>query len=303
MSTPGVHPFFTVVIPHYNRFDLFKESVSSVENQSFRDFDIVVVDDGSTDGSYEKLLSGYNGKERFSILHQKNKERGAARNLGFNNATGMYVVYFDSDDLMHTNHLDTLHKIILEQNYPDIVADCYNFIRNGKYLPSDSMKLKPGWHDYRTFLKGNPLACNFAVKREYKKLIPFEEDRRLAIKEDWIFLLRNLKNTRLFLDGRVTLTMKDHDERSMRKDHGLIIEKSMLAMSWIKKYVSLNHKEQNQLDGHLYHLSAIHSYIDGDRESTFRYLTKSVMSDGIKKKHFILGFKAVIGHRILSIFK
>ena len=89
-------PEFSVVIPTYNRLDYLKQALSSVWAQTFTDYEIIVVDDGSNDGTRE-YLHGLRSKLR--ILSQPNSGPGAARNIGLREAQGDYIALLDSDDL------------------------------------------------------------------------------------------------------------------------------------------------------------------------------------------------------------
>jgi glycosyltransferase involved in cell wall biosynthesis len=86
----------TVVIPCYNQAHFLGEAIESVLAQSYPNFEIIVVDDGSTDNTSE-VASGY-PSEKVRLLGQKNKGRSAARNLGLRQSRGEYVVFLDSDD-------------------------------------------------------------------------------------------------------------------------------------------------------------------------------------------------------------
>jgi glycosyltransferase involved in cell wall biosynthesis len=90
-STPTV----SIIIPFFNREDLTLQAIESVLNQTFQDFEIILVDDGSTE-PMEKIKSINNSK--ISLLHQSNKGPAAARNLGMRSAKGTYIAFLDSDD-------------------------------------------------------------------------------------------------------------------------------------------------------------------------------------------------------------
>src|SRR6185436_6480559 len=106
--------------------------------QSFKDFEIVVVDDGSTDESVRKIKELQERNQVVKLFEQPNKERGAARNAGFRNSRGRYVVFFDSDDEMHQNHLEVLFKNINQQNNPYFIATKFNFKdESGRNYDSD----------------------------------------------------------------------------------------------------------------------------------------------------------------------
>ena len=89
-------PLVSVIIPTYNRADLVQQAVASVKAQTYRDFEIVVVDDGGTDGTYETLAAG---RELRVLRHPGRRGVAAARNLGAAAARGEWLAFLDSDDL------------------------------------------------------------------------------------------------------------------------------------------------------------------------------------------------------------
>lgn len=111
--------FFSVIIPTYNRAALLGEALKSVFAQTFKDYEIIVVDDGSTDGT-EEMLAGLAGKVRY--YRQENKGPGAARNLGIYNAAGDYVAFLDSDDVWLTWTLEVYAEAITENAQPNFVT-------------------------------------------------------------------------------------------------------------------------------------------------------------------------------------
>lgn len=102
-------PLISVVIPTYNRRRYIVESLESVLDQSFRDFEILVVDDGSTDGT-EEVLRPY--ADRIRYMRQDNRGAAAARNLGVRCARGSYIAFMDSDDLAAPHHLERLYEFL-----------------------------------------------------------------------------------------------------------------------------------------------------------------------------------------------
>ena len=89
-------PFFSVVIPVYNRADVFAMALQSVLDQTEQDFEIIVVDDGSTDDP-KSAIDRYSDS-RIRFLRQENKGGGAARNAGIDLARGRFIAFLDSDD-------------------------------------------------------------------------------------------------------------------------------------------------------------------------------------------------------------
>ena len=294
-----VKPFFSVVIPYFNRYELAVNTIRSVLKQSYTNFEIIVVDDGSTDGSGMQLEKEFRGETNFRIFHCENRERGAARNFGFHEAAGEYVVFLDSDDLFLENHLEVLYSKILEQDFPAFIATQYEFLRNEKRYPSSTSILSEGYYDYHLFLEGNPLACHVCIRKSNSDLKLFEEDRAYAIKEDWMFFLQNLWTQRLFLVGRVTVLFRDHAGRSLLANNQLLIEKTFLSERWILEHVPLNLAEQKLLDAHVNYFCAIHSYLDLKRKTALNFLKKAFYSGGIRMKYLVLLVKIIIGRKFI----
>jgi len=110
---------FSVVIPTYNRAHLLARTLVSVRRQRFTDYEVVVVDDGSTDGT-QAYLQGLGNKVR--VIRQANSGPGAARNIGVQEARGDYVALLDSDDLWFPWTLDIFARAIREHRRPHILG-------------------------------------------------------------------------------------------------------------------------------------------------------------------------------------
>ena len=234
-------PFFSVVIPTYNRADLIGHTLKSVLAQEFTDFELLVVDDGSRDPTATVVARFPD--PRLHYLPKENAERGAARNYGLARAQGEYVLFLDSDDLLHPNHLATLHAAIKAQaTPPNFIATKYDFDRDGQRRPSDLAPLPAGPLTFETFIRGNALACNVCVRRANPRLYLFEEDRRYAAVEDWMFMLENTQHgDTVQLVDAVTLTMNDHDQRSMRADNQGLVRRLDLAAGWMQGHLTMDY--------------------------------------------------------------
>jgi len=298
------HPFFSIVIPVYNRSSILLNTLSTILKQSFKNFEVVIVDDGSTEDVAAVLTESLKLNPKVRLIRQENKERGAARNNGYRNSTGEYVIFFDSDDLMHEDHLQVLHDFILREKYPNFISTKFDFINEkGIRYSSDMSSLNQGYYDYKLFLSGNPLACNICIKRKNTELNLFEEDRKYSIKEDWMFMLENFQKDRLFITDKVTITMFDHHARSMRSDNDVIIRKTQLAYEWIIQKVKLTAIEKNILLAHVNYFSGIHAYLDDKKKESIDYSMKSIRYGGFRLKYIILLIKASIGRKLINKLK
>ncbi len=116
-------PFFSVIIPLYNKEAFIESTLKSVLQQTFQDYEIIIVDDGSTDNS-SQLVSNFNN-EKITLLKQKNQGVSVARNLGIEHATANYIALLDADDVWHKNHLIELKKQI--DLFPNAGLYCNNY--------------------------------------------------------------------------------------------------------------------------------------------------------------------------------
>lgn len=116
----------SVIVPVYNTQDYLKECIDSVLNQSLTDFELICIDDGSTDGSLE-ILKDYENDPKVHIISQENKGLGVARNVGLNIAQGDYVLFLDSDDYLKSDVLEKLYNEADENNLDLILFKIINF--------------------------------------------------------------------------------------------------------------------------------------------------------------------------------
>ena len=133
-------PLVSVIIPTYNRGWAIKEAVDSVLAQDYEDFELLVVDDGSTDNTPE-VLDAYGGA--LKILRQENKGVSAARNRGIENASGRFVAFLDSDDLWLPQKLS--RQVEFFNRIPDALI-CQTeeiWIRNGVRVNPKKRHKKP----------------------------------------------------------------------------------------------------------------------------------------------------------------
>ena len=97
-------PLVSIIIPVYNSYKLISKTLESALDQTYKNIEIIVIDDGSTDGS-EKIIDQF-ASDKITLLKQNNKGAGAARNLGIKNAKGEFMQFLDADDLLSANKID-----------------------------------------------------------------------------------------------------------------------------------------------------------------------------------------------------
>lgn len=206
--------FFSIVIPTYNRAHLITETIQSVLNQDYSNFEIIIVDDGSTDDTEDvvrPLLS-----EKVCYFKKNNAERAAARNFGAQKAKGDYVNFFDSDDIALPNHLSVAHNLVAEKHNPEWFHLAYAWAEVDKSIRSKVNNFR-GETLNSIICDGNPLSCNGVfVRRDIILQHKFNELRALSASEDYDLWIRLAARFPLYYSNEVTSLIIDHDARSVR---------------------------------------------------------------------------------------
>lgn len=174
-------PFFSVIIPAYNRALIVETAINAVLQQSFTDFELIISDDGSTDDTKE-VVSKYLSDNRVKYVYQINKGVCAARNNGTLQATGEYLVFLDSDDTVEPDWLADFYKCVFNSGID--IAFC-----NMKVQQKDnSFKLVDAAKPYAdSTVKGMYIAGLFTLKRSlflqagmYDEKMKFGENTELG---------------------------------------------------------------------------------------------------------------------------
>lgn len=181
-----VSPKVSVVMPVYNREKYIRESIDSVLNQSYKDFELIIVDDGSTDNSIQLIQQYYDSRIKL-IIHENNAGVAAARNTGYLHSKGEYIVIADSDDINHPDKLlEQVNMLDINSNV-DIVG-CYyqHFSKHGnleilKY-PEDDALIKA----YSVFwLQQAPASMFRKDKIKKEGIFLHDETYKAAVDTEW----------------------------------------------------------------------------------------------------------------------
>jgi glycosyltransferase involved in cell wall biosynthesis len=149
-------PFFSVVIPLYNKENYVENALKSILNQTFIDYEVLIVNDGSTDKSVDKVIPFLSEKIQL-IHHSENKGLSATRNTGIEKASTNYITFLDADDLWKPTFLGTIHRLILTFPEARIFGTNYEEVYQSKtYLPHNgSDSLPENFEGYINFFKIN----------------------------------------------------------------------------------------------------------------------------------------------------
>lgn len=245
--------FFSVVIPTYNRAAVIANAINSVLNQSFQDFELIIVDDGSTDDT-ESIVSRF-CNDKISYFKKINSGGSAARNFGIRIARGRYIAFLDSDDWFNENHLENAYNYLIQ--FSDL--RCYYTAvevsrKDVKRFLKPSHPILEGQHmsEYIMCHKGFVPTITLVVPNDLAKSVLYDEN--LSNGDDVDFAIRLHHAGAKFHMGKVCgavwndeyspgrLSFKNnHVERVawLRRNRELITEKAYLAeMGWpVAKYL------------------------------------------------------------------
>lgn len=130
-------PYVSIIIPAYNCEDTISETLDSILMQSYQNFEIVIINDGSTDHTVQIIMDYKKKHSNIFVIQSKNMGPGYARNLGIEKSSGDYLYFVDSDDKIHRNTLERYIKLINE-NQSDLVVSSYkmNVVANNETVSS-----------------------------------------------------------------------------------------------------------------------------------------------------------------------
>lgn len=189
-------PLFTIIIPGYNVEGYIGECLDSLIVQSFENFEVIVVDDGSMDRTAEITEDYCLKDDRFKLIKKENGGVSSARNMGIECASGEWIVFVDADDIVEKNALSDLHKAICLN--PEAMMVMWGWKVFGENVHSEIKKYKlPSINSVDNIRNGlfkmNPYLgyiWNKAIKRDIIGELRFAEDIRYN--EDRLFLFEYL---------------------------------------------------------------------------------------------------------------
>lgn len=217
-------PFFSIVIPAYNRADFLKQAIQSVINQTFTDFELIIVDDGSTDNTAEVVRKWED--KRIKYFFKQNEERSIARNFGISKSQGEYINFLDSDDYFYPHHLITAYNRLIADAFPKALHMGFE-IRNNT---GDLLFIKNNFTNRvnKQLIFGNILLGNsFFIKSEVFTEIRFLNSRDAMISEDWYLWLRLAARYTISIDNTITNVLVEHSKRSLNNMDAVKVEKSI----------------------------------------------------------------------------
>ena len=209
------NPFFSIVIITYNRSHFILTAINSVINQSYTDWELIIIDDGSSDDT-ESVILPFLKDSRIKYFYQSHQKKGVARNNGIKRTTGEYLCFLDDDDYYLENHLTTFKKYIELTNFPQkTIFYSERTIKDGdeykkipySYYPSEN---KTDNLIYFGLLEA-PANINTCIHRSFQNEVLFDEIKWVFYVPLYHFILRLLlKDYKLYRIEEYTSVILQH---------------------------------------------------------------------------------------------
>lgn len=297
---------FSVIIPLYNKEEYIEKTLHSVFQQTFTDYELIIIDDGSTDQSNEVVKSICENKENTTLISQKNQGLSATRNRGIRAANGEIIALLDADDLWDKNYLMEIHK--LHNDYPEasLFGTDYLEKHNSKnpLEPSKNIpkKLKNTSFVVDNFFKANlfqPIinpSC-FCFKKDVFKTVKFNES--IDFCEDVDYYIRSNLNYRFAYSYKPLVTIMLSIPNQMT--HVGFKGKRLPDFDQFENYTSEQKSLKKYLDTKRYFL-LIQCKLSNDKTNYIALRKNLKLSNLNNRQRFLLHTPLII-LRILKIIK
>jgi glycosyltransferase involved in cell wall biosynthesis len=283
------NPTVSVILPTYNRAKLIDRAIKSILGQTYQDFELIIVDDGSNDNTKD-FVNAFDDRRIRYVRHEENKGANAARNTGIAMARGGYVAFQDSDDEWLPEKLEKQMQIFKNTSVGVVYTGFWRIKGNEKiYIPSPTIEQKEGNIHHR-LLHGNFVTTQAAViKREcFNKAGLFDES--LPRLQDWELFIRISKHY-LFKCVDEPLVISYFTSKSISANQEALISAHL--------YILEKHYDDLKMDNKLlaYHHFNIGNllYLSGDFDRGKTFLRKALRTDPLNFKYLGAVLASMLG--------
>ena len=292
------NPLVSVIIPTYNRTNLIGGAIQSVLNQTFQDFEIIVIDDGSTDNTEETVNSFNNIKIRY-ISHSNNRGVSAARNTGIRASRGEYIALLDSDDEWLPGKLDKQIKVLQSESSEVgvVYSDLFYIDENGKNM-NKLRNPEKGGYIYEDLLSKNCMSppSTLLIKKEcFNRVGLF--DNLLNAQEDWDMCIRIAKYYRFALIKIPLVKYRLHSNQ-VSKNLGV---KIITANRILVKYADELEIRRRARSKHYFYIGNRFCHMGKTKEGQ-RYLLKAISLYPFYIRYYICMFGSLFGPKCFIYF-
>jgi len=280
------NPKFTIITPTYDREDLVQITIQSIINQTFKDWELLLVDDGSTDNT-EQTIQQYLQDTRIKYIKKKNSGQADSLNVGASHATGSFITFLDSDDEAYPNWLEVVNTNLKEDTH----VVCVGAIR--KLI--DGSLIKEGLDALR--VSGEIVRSKFTCGSLFLKPSVFlaiggyDSDMKSNIQTDLGYrLLTYLEKTgiKILAVHEHLVQINVHDGPRIRTNWEKL---RMGSMQFLKKHYDFIHKNNPKDISNIYAVIAFSNYKLKQRRESVRYLLKAIRLNPYTTANYLRVFK------------
>ena len=216
------NPFFSIILPTYNRDKFISSAIISVIKQNFKNWELIIIDDGSTDKTKEIVLS-YNDK-RILYYFQENQERSIARNNGILHAKAEWICFLDSDDEFSENHLSTFYETI-SKTKSNLIITGTEVLKNDFRKKIDLEQLNTNSQTF--FFRNSIVPGRICVRNTILQEFKFDPEFRISEDTD-LFVRISCKYPQIEFTKKHTFIYRFHNDNSINYEkHNAYFERKI----------------------------------------------------------------------------
>jgi glycosyltransferase involved in cell wall biosynthesis len=299
MAGETANPTVSVILPTHNRAHLLDRAIRSALDQSYKDFELIVIDDGSTDET-EQVVRGFGDDRIVYLHHEENRGAAAARNTGLRAARGEYVAFLDSDGEWLPHKLDRQMKVLAEASpaVGVVYTDMWTVTREGRKQYWSSPRIMPEdgiiYHQAIDYgVSGINMQAAVIRKECFEKTGVFDEEFPRYI--DVELFIRLSKHFHFHHIAEPLII--DHVTPGISSDGALLIEARKLIL---RKYRADIERNRKSLARHLYAIGTVLCQY-GEIDEGRRHLLRSVRTYPFVLRHMVSALVWLLGERAYRI--
>jgi glycosyltransferase involved in cell wall biosynthesis len=280
-------PYFSVILPTYNRAHLLPKAIQSLVDQTFGDWELIIVDDGSTDDT--KAVVEKFQDERIRYVYQENQERSAARNNGINQAKGTFICFLDSDDYFLKDKLTNLYTAQQGSKNNSIWFDGLISEHNGSQKRLPFPVIENGYNNFEFILSNTLFSQQICGNIEIFKLFQFNPSIRIGEDMELWFRIAS-EFTFIPIEKSYQTVILEHDDRSINIKKGNVYLEQLQTLKLI-----LSSKQSNNVRNSIKRTTisncqfniAKHFMYNNNKIKSIIWIVKSINNDlnNIQLKH------------------
>lgn len=268
------HPHFSIIIPTFNRANRLIQTIHSVTNQAYANFELIIIDDGSTDNTSSVVKSI--ADNRIHYIYKPNEERAIARNFGVRQAKGDYITFLDSDDGLYLHFLEEAESLLRKHENPEWFHLAYEIKdEKGRVLRQENDRKG---NINQSLLTGNHLSCiDVFLRRDIATNNPFNEDPEIIGSEDYLLWLQLSRQYTLHYSNRISSYITQHAARSVTGFSGEKLRRRIEKSIFYIQQMGFNASQLQKIKAHRYLYLALHLAMAGSKAESVIALKKSLL--------------------------